>query len=162
MNASELKKIKRLAEAFRCGIEKAIDDNSITSKTTRTTLYSFPRGCCEIASDLLAEYLIENGIITQLVSGVYYCDYQENIFPHTWLESIDGYIIDITADQFAQEPVFYGHLLLPCYVGEYTPFYDLFTEDRRFDGVYKGLFSYNSDCFESLLPLYNIIIQHIG
>ncbi|WP_426357409.1 hypothetical protein ACPUVO_13195 [Pseudocolwellia sp. HL-MZ19] len=64
-----------------------------------TPFSSFPKGCCEFTSYLLAKYLSEELKINDvmLVHG-------ENRYKlslrHVWL-IIDGYNIDLTADQFS-------------------------------------------------------------
>ena len=103
---TNIAEIRRLAQAFREGIEKAVESGDISSITTKTTMPYFPKGCCEIASDLLAQYLLEKGTHTKSVHGEYDFDDWENKFPHTWLETDGGIIIDITADQFVGEKVF--------------------------------------------------------
>ena len=154
--------IKQLAERFRAAIESAIACGDISTKTAKTTLQSFPTGCCEIASDLLAQYLLENGVVTQGIHGEYDYDYYENQFPHSWLETEDGYIIDITADQYKTEPLFKQYNLEPCYVGLPNQFYGLFKNDRRNDGNFKGLDYLPSAYYLKLKPLYSIIISHIS
>ena len=57
----------------------------------------FPDDCCEHASDLLCQYLLENGIETYLVNGICRKDSQ---WHHVWLETDDGIVIDITTEQF--------------------------------------------------------------
>ncbi len=153
--------IKNLAAQFRQGIECAIECGAITPRSTRTTLPQFPRGCCEIASDLLAEYLLENGIVTHCVHGEYYFDYRENKYPHTWLETNDGYIIDITADQFRSQPGFEKTLLPSCYVGHNRGVYDSFSSNKRIDPDFSGLRSYNEPYQEMLIPMYRIIKKHL-
>jgi hypothetical protein len=55
----------------------------------------FPRGCCRDASLLLNEFLMSNNLPKSL-----YCSKEVGELPsHGWLE-LDGYIMDITADQF--------------------------------------------------------------
>lgn len=153
--------IKNLAAQFRQGIECAIECGAITPRSTRTTLPQFPRGCCEIASDLLAEYLLENGIITHCVHGEYDFDYRENKYPHTWLETNDGYIIDITADQFQNQPGFEKVLLSSCYVGRDRGIYDLFSRNGWADPDFSGLCSYNEPYQKLLKPQYEIIKKYL-
>ena len=153
--------IKTLAAQFRQGIEHAIRCGAITPRNTRTTLPQFPRGCCEIASDLLAEYLLEKGIITHCVHGEYDFDYSENRYPHTWLETKDGYIIDITADQFQYHPGFQSVRLSSCYVGQDRKVYDLFSRNRRIDPDFLGLSLYPEMYQEMVNPLYEIIKQYL-
>ena len=96
MSIVNITEIRRLAQSFRDGIESAVECGAISSRTTRSTMPNFPKGCCEVASILLAQYLYK-----KCVHGEYDYDDWENKFPHTWLETNDGVIIDITADQFS-------------------------------------------------------------
>lgn len=153
--------IEQLALRFREGIEESIERREISTRTTRSTLPFFPQGCCDIASDLLAQYLLENDIITQCNYGEYdYYEYEIK-YPHSWLETRDGYVIDITADQFCNKPGFSGYALLPCYVSKNRSFYDLFHEQRRNDSDFCGLDAYPENYQKIIKPLYRVIIQHI-
>lgn len=162
MSIKNITEIRRLALAFREGIERAVGSGDISPRTTKSTMPSFPRGCCDIASDLLAEYLLENGIHTKSVHGEYDYDNWENRFPHTWLETEDGVIVDITADQFAGERVFKAYDLMPCYVSTDRTFYYLFTEDYR-EEEFIGLRNCDGDFYRrNIDPLYDIILSHIS
>ena len=153
--------IRRLAQSFRQGIERALESGDISSRTTKSTMPHFPKGCCEVASDLLAQFLLEKGIQTKSVHGEYDYDDWENRFPHTWLETDDGVIIDITADQFAGEKVFEAFSLKPCYVGTDREFYSLFDEDYR-EEVFRGLRNCDGDFYRrNVDPLYEIILSYI-
>ncbi len=159
MNAA---KTQRLAELFRAAIERAIECGAISICNTKTPLPNFPKGCCEVASELLAEYLLKNGIMTKRIHGEYNYDYCENRFPHSWLETEDGYIIDITADQFRKYSVFNQFELSPCYVGKRNEFYDLFKDDYRNDGIFRG-FEFISDYdVKNVKPLYDIVFNHLS
>ena len=155
------KNLTQLATAFRSGLENAISDKALTTIAQGTTLLYFPTGCCGLVSDLLAQYLLDHGINTYCVQGEYDFDDYENRFPHTWLETDDGCIIDITADQFSHNPVFRNYHLTPCYVGKHNSFYDLFNEGIRSDGKFTGLRSFNSLYSNKVLSLYSIIFQYI-
>ena len=61
IDLQELYQIQQLAERFRHAIEDAQEAREFVN---HPPLRYFPRGCCEVASDLLAEYLRENGIDT--------------------------------------------------------------------------------------------------
>ena len=58
---------------------------------------NFPYDCCDIACDLLAQYLSEIGIATHQVNCA--SKYDES-WHHVWLETSDNILIDITGDQF--------------------------------------------------------------
>lgn len=66
---------------------------------------TFPKGCCGMASCLLASRIPN----AQLVHGLYECPQQE---PHTWV-MVDDLVLDITADQFGGPPVYIGPLEKP-------------------------------------------------
>lgn len=162
MSAMNISEIRKLAQSFREGIEKAAESGDISSRTTKSTMPYFPRGCCEVASNLLAQYLLEKGIYTKSVHGEYDYDDWENKFPHTWLETDGGVIIDITADQFVGEKVFDAFSLLPCYVGTDREFYSLFNEDHR-EEVFRGLRNCGGDFYRrNVDPLYEIILKYIA
>ncbi len=161
MSATNIAEIRMLAQSFREGIERAVKSGSISSRTTKSTMPYFPKGCCEVASDLLAQYLLENGVHTKSVHGEYDYDDWENKFPHTWLETDEGVIIDITADQFVGKKVFDTFTLLPCYVGLDRGFYSLFNEDYR-EEAFQGLSSCDGDFYRrNVDSLYEIILKHI-
>lgn len=161
MSTATIAKIRGLALSFRNGIEKAIVNGDISSKTTKSTMPYFPKGCCEVASDLLAQYLLEKGIHTKSVHGEYDYDDWENKYPHTWLETESGVIIDITADQFAKEEIFKVFDFMPCYVGIDRSFYSLFSDDYR-EEVFHGLIYCDGDFYrQNVVPLYDIILSNI-
>lgn len=161
MSVTNIAEIRRLAQSFRKGIEKAVERGDISSRTTKSTMPYFPKGCCDVASDLLAQYLLENGLHTKSVHGEYDYDDWENKFPHTWLETDSGVIIDITADQFIGKKVFETFSLLPCYVGVDREFYSLFNEDYR-EEVFRGLRNCGGSFYRrNVVPLYEIILSYI-
>lgn len=83
----------------------------------------FPVGQCGHTSDILAQYLIDNGISSvTYVNGTYYDN--DNSHAHTWL-LVNGWVIDITGDQFKffKEPLKYD---IPIYIGPMTEYYHLF------------------------------------
>jgi hypothetical protein len=161
MSIVNITEIRRLAQSFRNGIESAVECGATSSRTTRSTMPYFPKGCCEVASVLLAQYLYEKGIHTKCIHGEYDYDDWENKFPHTWLETNDGVIIDITADQFSGEKIFEAFSLMPCYVGTDRRFYSLFDEDYR-EEEFQELWNCDEDFYKrNVIPLYDIILNHI-
>lgn len=86
--------LERLVRDFRNAIDIAWE------KDRFLRIYPFnrfPDDCCGHASDLLCQYLLENGIETRLINGTCRKDSQ---WHHVWLETDDGIVIDITSDQF--------------------------------------------------------------
>lgn len=102
----------RLANVFRNAIEEANDDNCFNP---RDRMRRFPDGCCDDASEIFAYYLALKGIHVLEVNGLYEDDIPENKTNHVWLETDEGYVIDLTADQFMND--------CHVYVGEYNDFY---------------------------------------
>lgn len=91
--AATLEDLLRHATDFRSAIERC----------DRAKLYpgfqEFPHGACGIASLYLGCHLAALGY------SVYYCcGWLTGGSTHAWLE-VDRFLIDITADQFAQAPV---------------------------------------------------------
>ena len=91
--------LETLVRNFR----KAIEDAQ-TNYEPGSFFRKFPTRQCGHTSDMLAQYLIDNGIgpITY-VSGTYYGDDPEDSWHHAWLV-LDGLVIDITGDQFRYHP----------------------------------------------------------
>ncbi len=85
----------------------------------------FPSGQCGTTSDMLAQYLIDNGYgeITY-INGTYYGDTPFDTQAHTWLK-VNGLVIDITADQFKhhENPL---KCDIPVYIGPMTVYYQQF------------------------------------
>lgn len=84
--------IESLAATFRRAIEEC------DPRDLPIALQHFPRGACDDASLLLAEYLFRQGLPrAQRISG------NRGQQTHVWLE-LGGMTIDITADQFDDYP----------------------------------------------------------
>lgn len=114
------KELETLIFNFRKAIEAAKENNEAGEFFRK-----FPVGQCGNTSDILAQYLIDNGIgpITY-VNGTYYGDDYDDRWAHTWLV-VNGFVIDITGDQFKDkaEPLKND---VPIYIGPMTEYYRLF------------------------------------
>ena len=111
-----------IALLFRKAIETAIEAGDITY----SNMLRFPEGCCGFTSDLLQRYLYENGIITFYVSGSYGYAW-DNSESHTWLETENKTVIDITGDQYRNKKLRFTE---PVYVGtRNNGFHDQFNLD---------------------------------
>ena len=88
-------------EAFRRALELAAYERSgePVPSIWRDFLRAFPRGCCELASQTLAEYLTEDG--SNLHPYVIGMDWRVNAkdYGHV-IVALDGEYIDLTLDQF--------------------------------------------------------------
>jgi hypothetical protein len=86
-------RLSQLATVFRHALMVCPKDNF--SVYQRKRLRCFPKQCCDVASLLLAYHLRGQGFLK--VERVFGRLGEES---HVWLE-VDGWIVDITADQFA-------------------------------------------------------------
>jgi hypothetical protein len=90
-----LKEFQQIAFAIR----EILEEYS-KGATTNVVFNKFPEGACGGAADLLGYYFIEAlGLDAEYLVG-----YLPNGDSHAWT-LVDGIIVDITADQFGNEPV---------------------------------------------------------
>ena len=147
--------ILKYANDFRDAIERA----KRAGETDELNFFDrFPRGCCGDTSNLLAQYLCDNGIQTLYVSGTYY--YGESTYDsqnHAWLLVDDDIIVDITGDQFRLSDEFYCYDQ-SVYVGFENEFYRLFEVDYN-----RDVHEYGETCLSTarLRRLYGIIMKYI-
>ena len=84
--------IKKLVRDFRDAIDIAKNEGAFSGDFS---FYKFPQGCCGDACDLIAQYLLDNGIKTWYVSGNHYptSETEEenwgNFQSHAWLTTDD-------------------------------------------------------------------------
>lgn len=91
--------IIQLASKFR----RALETVAAKGEYGRLSLFAhFPDGCCTYTSDLLAEYLIENGIQRERIQ-VLNSKASKGYDTHCWLMIDDMYYLDITGDQFSNK-----------------------------------------------------------
>lgn len=84
--------IIQLASEFR----RALETVAAKGEYGRLSLFAhFPDGCCTYTSDLLAEYLIENGIQRERIQ-VLNSKASKGYDTHCWLMIDDMYYLDIT------------------------------------------------------------------
>lgn len=96
MDNKQIEVIKKLAGNFREAIERA-DKDSLPNG-----LKEFPRGSCSDASLLLARYLTDQRYGPFKIVRADRWNLANNTHTtHAWLEK-DGFIIDITADHYAE------------------------------------------------------------
>jgi len=148
--------ITHLASKFRAAIDTAKNAGKFRGDAR---FCGFPRGCCDDASVLLAQFLLGYGIITHSVNGTYRDDVPENIQPHEWL-SANNQIIDITGDQFRFEPIFSNYEIPSVYVGPEDDFHRLFCE-RLPDRENKGIDALGHNSHQRLWWLYQTITEYI-
>ena len=151
-----MKDIIRLVNQFRDAMDVARDEGEFDKDFS---FYKFPRGCCGDASDLLAQFLLENVIRTYYVCGTYRDGSFENSQSHAWLLTDNQTIIDITGDQFRDNPDFLNYDK-SVYVGAEDDFHRLFEVEDR-DVRENGLDALGSMCQPRLNGLYRKIIKYI-
>ncbi|MEQ9883176.1 hypothetical protein ABRP83_13475 [Pectobacterium brasiliense] len=102
--------IKRRIHAFRNALALAADTRShecFAMGRWRTELNAFPHGCCDLASNFLAQYLKDGDPTLQpvIVHMVTTADFrqaeQSTIQSHVVVE-LNGWYIDLTLNQFAE------------------------------------------------------------
>ena len=150
-----MKDIKRLVNQFRDAIDIAKGKGEFLKDIRFRRV---PSGCCDDASDLLAQFLLENDIKTYNVSGSYRYDSDENTQSHEWLVADNQTIIDITGDQFRYDSVF-SNYNKPVYVGAEDNFHRLFEDRRVHENM--GLDSLGSMSQPRLNELYRKITKYV-
>ncbi|MCS6206809.1 hypothetical protein [Shewanella baltica] len=134
------------------GFEKS-DFHSMTSFYFSS---GFPAGCCGDASDLLGLYLLKyHGLDSEYVCGHGLGD--NSNLTHAWLVC-QGYIIDITADQFNNN----GYEQPAVIIEKQNPFHELFDETtRRHTSIEylkgTGISSVLAKVLSVMLPLENAL-----
>lgn len=156
MNLSRGRQAK--LETFVYSFRKAIEDAKANNELG-VFFREFPVGQCGNTSDMLAQYLIDNGIgpITY-VNGTYYGDGWDDRWAHTWLV-VNGLVIDITGDQFKyhKEPLSYD---VPVYIGPMTDFYRLFEIGPGGECEHFGLEKQWSH-YQKLKDWYETILEYL-
>ncbi len=90
---ADLSELRRLAVAVREILEGNQENHDVVFE-------NFPSGACGVTAELLARYFVEALGIDAMYVGAE----RDDGWTHAWI-TIDGVIVDITADQFGQEPV---------------------------------------------------------
>ncbi|MEP8981166.1 hypothetical protein ABKW25_20880 (plasmid) [Enterobacter hormaechei] len=130
-------------EAFRRALELAARERSgePVPSVWRDFLRAFPLGCCELASQTLAEYLTEDG--SNLHPYIIAMAWTENAGNHGHvIVALDGEYIDLTLDQFdgyddriVAEPIEYGGQIAGFIQKVRAHGGTLSTRERTFDGI---------------------------
>lgn len=160
MNLSE---IEMLASRFRRGAEIAYAKGLFDERPFN----DFPNACCGDATELVAQYLLDNDpshtLRCRYIYGTYDYDDFENKFGHTWLEVNDGIIVDITANQrqFRDSKIFPQDAIVPCYVGMRNDFYSLFEENPHQSYRFCDLRCFPEEAYIRMKNIYDTIISCI-
>lgn len=150
--------LRQLAVEFKTAIEDARVNGEFNYRKWNGSfpkmLIYFPKGCCDIASELLAQYLYEKQKSTLiLVHG----EYEDT--PHTWIETEDGYIIDITSGQLQLNVLFEEYYVPEVFTGLERSYYDCFIVTRRY--LFQDWNNVKTDYSDNILKAYQSIIKYI-
>lgn len=151
------KSIEEYATEFRNALDIVVSKGSFG----RLRIFrGFPNGCCGYSSDLLAEYLIKNGIERDRIQRISSESLKQQ-YTHVWLMIDEALFVDITADQFNGKPYWRRYEPIPscCIVPRNTYLYESF-DKRKTDYTHSvGIDSYCGDISEQLHILFNAVIQ---
>ena len=152
--------ILKLASEFR----RALDIVVSKGEYGRLSLFvGFPNGCCTYTSDLLAEYLIENGIQRERIQ-VLNSTASKGYYTHCWL-MIDGkHYLDITGDQFSNKPYYkkYSPICDCCFVPKDTYFFERFANKSLKSSCNVGIITYSGDVSEKLKIVYDATVARVN
>mgnify|MGYP000778107682 CR=1 FL=1 len=151
--------IKQLAFEFRKALEYIVDNKLYG----RLNIFAhFPKECCGYTTDLLATYLIKNGISRERIQRLNGITKKED-FTHCWL-MLDEYLyIDITADQF-NDRLYFKQItpIPPCYIIEKgLGLYEYFDSKRMEYSYNFGIDTYSGDVASKLETIYKVAIRQI-
>lgn len=156
MNINE---IELLAFEFRIALDAVVNQKQYG----RLSIFStFPKECCRYTSDLLAEYLINNGVKRERL-----CMAESQTikykYTHCWLIIDRKYCLDITADQFNDKLYFNGYKPIPscCVKLNGTYLYELFDDEKTTYMYNVGIDTYGGDIPYKLDVVYNAVINEI-
>lgn len=150
-----MKDIELIVKQFRYAVDAAKDKGEFENDEKFNI---FPKGCCGDTSNLLAEFLLENDIVTEYVCGEFIYDSDKNNQTHAWLVVEKDIIIDITGDQFKYDGDFLNYDK-SVYVGVEDDFHKLFKCIKRCEP--SGLEELDADYKPNLKIIYEIISKYI-
>lgn len=159
---NRMNKLYNLCLSFRKAIERAYVKNEFIKLQP---FNKFPNDCCDIACELLAQYLKENGIETIQINGT---NIHDPLWHHVWLTTNNGIVIDITSDQFV------GTLLesfesTSVHIGDEGKVHRIFSYNKIIEGhtefldtnKYDGLNGIPNFRQKTLSQLYSIILKYL-
>ena len=122
-----------------------------------TVLDCFPCCSCGIATNLICEYLLQQGVKSRYHCGECWYGPEMKYQSHAWTILEDGMIVDITGDQFKERPEFLKYDI-PVYVGPTNDFYNLFTGTQT---DHEGGIDLYNPPDRQLRALYNRIVENL-
>ena len=153
-----IQKIREVAIKFRCAADAAYEYGAFGFGAP---FNNFPHECCDDMCDLFGQFLFEKDVKVFKVHGIYRYDEWENKYSHVWLQFGDGNVIDLTGDQYKDDPIMLNYDVA-CYVGKASYLHDLFPIEERHSYPYYGINDYsNINVRKRLWNLYDIIVSFI-
>lgn len=151
-------------EQLACEFRDALDVVAKRKLYGRLSIFQcFPRGCCRYTSDLLAQFMLDNGIEANRIEMVE-AETNEDNYTHCWLMIDNVLFVDITADQFNEELYFKRYTPIPacCLVSRDTYLYECFNRSKMQFLQNVGIDSYGGDIPFKLQVVYDAVIQQIN
>lgn len=155
------KKLTELSTQFREAIEKARDSGEFAPSKPYMSerMNSFPHDCCDDTADLLTHYLYhEYGIDSIRVDGSYYDERLQCEGGHSW-QITEGWVIDLTGDQFDNNPAIQIKIPEKVFVGKKGAFHRQFKENRREHSC--GIECLGHGSWDRMYGLYKKIIKNL-
>ena len=148
-------------QALITNFRRAIDIAKRNGEFDKDCSFSrFSNGCCGDASDLLGMYLLKHGVRSSYVCGNRYFDGpEEGTQSHAWLD-VNGWIADITGDQFRTQSIYLNYNI-PDYYGPIDDFHRLFDVEERDVSPFLGFSNYSAFCQRRLYDIYGKIIKYM-
>lgn len=120
----KINEIRELACVFRLAVDNACNHNVFKEYPFNR----FPNECCDDICDIFGQILLENDVSVCKVHGIFRYDNWEHKYPHVWLQLEDETIIDLTGDQYSDNPIMLNYNI-PCFIGKPTELHKLFVND---------------------------------
>ena len=150
-----IREIRQLASQFRSAADNAFEQDAFGQEYP---FDRFPEECCDDMCDLFGQLLFERNIAVFKVRGIYRYDNWEHKYPHVWLQLEDETIIDLTGDQYCDDPLMLNYSN-PCFVGRASEFHALFPEEDLQTTPFYGINNYvDENARQRLWKLYNTIL----
>lgn len=149
-----------LASEFRYALEMVASKGEYG----RLSLFAgFPNGCCTYTSDLLAEYLMKNGIQRDRIQ-VLNSRASKGCDSHCWLMIDEMYYLDITGDQFNSNPLYkkYSPISDCCFVQKGTCYFERFINKNLSCSRNVGIGTYGGDISDKLQVVYDAAVARIN
>ena len=137
----DITEIAQLAQRFRCAIDAGFEWGVFGDEFPFS---NFPHECCDDVCDLFGELLLENEVGFQKVFGIYRYNNWDKKYPHVWLQLNDGTVIDLTGDQYKDNPIMLN-FDIPCYVGQLNRLHRLFPENELEYRPFYGIDAYSDE-----------------